>query len=83
MARISGWSSVLVAALMLAPSVEGQVGPGETDTFDSDTEEWFTGGGPGGVTPTPAEHSPTGGPGGADDGFMRLVSTGGPGAGRG
>ena len=44
MARISGWSSVLMATLLMAPSAEAQVSTGLTDTFDSDTEEWFTGG---------------------------------------
>lgn len=81
MAKVPGWSPLLVALLLLPSAATGQVAVGQEDTFEGGVENWFFGGGPMGVPGTAPELVATGGPQGAGDAYMRLVSSGGMGPG--
>jgi hypothetical protein len=73
--------AIAFAFALASPTASGLV-IGETDTFESDVEGWFAGGGPFGVIPTvPPQVVATGGPAGVDDGYLEITSGGGQGPG--
>jgi hypothetical protein len=72
-------AAMLAAALLASPVAAVSVG--QIDTFSSDAEGWFRGGGPFGVPVTPLSRMDTGGPAGSGDGFLQITSTGASGPG--
>jgi hypothetical protein len=67
-------AAMLSAALLASPVAA--VSLGQIDTFSSDADGWFIGGGPGNTPVTLLPRIDTGGPAGSGDAFLHITSTG-------
>ena len=69
--------TVFALTLVCLPSLaNAQVTAGQVDDFQTGVDNWFFGGGPGGVGATPLTRLLTGGPQGAGDAFLQINSAG-------
>jgi hypothetical protein len=82
MMRVSVQIAAMFVAAAVGSSAAAAVALGQVDTFSASAEEWFIGGGPGGIGRVPVSVVPAGGPGGAGDAYLQLTSSGmgGPGS---